>query len=845
MFDKFEPKAQAVIKTALEFSEQMKHNELDTGHIFVALTLTPDLDNISAVFMQNSIDASQIKPIFSELTGIGTWENKSRPFTSAAKGVMESAFAIALTSGQHKVSPEHLLYGLCMDNQGEYNKGTIVDNILNALGSSTEEVGRFVRQLISEEAPKKETTTSGNVSSSGSKKSSGRRKDKALETYGRNLTETAANGNMDPVIGRKTEIQRMLQILSRRGKNNPVLVGPPGTGKTAIVEGLAQKIASGKVPPELKDKQLITLDLALMVAGSKYRGEFEERLKKVMSEVQERGDVILFIDEIHSMVGAGAAEGALDAASILKPALARGELRLVGATTPDEYRKHIEKDAALERRFQPVDVNAPTNEEAILILEGIRDKYREFHKIDISDEALTAAVELSDRYISDRFLPDKAIDLIDEACAKTRIAAFIEAEETGEDEISQLSRQLSDLEKDFEKALGEESLIVAQQLKEQRQTLMEQRQSLLDKQQELIEESEITLEGLEVKAEDIAAVVTQWTGIPVSQANESESKKLLNLEEKLHERVIGQEKAIASIAKSIRRSRAKIGDPNRPTGSFLFLGPSGVGKTELVKSMAQTIFNDEKAMIRIDMSEYMEKHSVSRLLGAPPGYVGHDEGGQLSETVRQKPYSVVLLDEVEKAHPDVLNVLLQILEDGRLTDSQGRTVNFKHTIMVMTSNLGARQIGEQAAFGFKTQSVQSEAQHKDMEAKVMQEVKSAFRPELLNRIDDVVIFQKLTRDQVKEIIDIILVRLRGQLEEREMTLELSDTAKDFLVDEGWDPDMGARPLRRAIQRYIEDPLADALLREEEAEGSRKVVVNKLSDQEELQVDIVSPITINK
>src|SRR5213079_820440 len=619
---------------------------------------------------------------------------------------------------------------------------------------------------------------------------------KLLDQFGRNFTKQAGEGKLDPVVGRQTEIERIMQILSRRQKNNPVLIGEPGVGKTAVVEGLAQRIAAGQVPELLKGKQIYSLDLAALVAGSKYRGEFEERLKKVMKEIQQRGDIILFIDELHNLVGAGAAEGAIDAASILKPALARGELQTIGATTLDEYRKYLERDAALERRFQQIRVDEPSVDDTIQILRGLRDRYEAHHRVKISDDALFAAASLADRYIQDRHLPDKAIDLIDEAGSRMRIRTM------------SVPPRYRELEEEIDKVRKDKEESIENQEFEKAASLRDKERKLSQKKRELEE---------------------NW------RQNEAESARLTRMEDELHKRVIGQEEAIEAVSRSIRRARAGIKDPKRPTGSFIFLGPSGVGKTELARTLAEFLFGDEDAMIQVDMSEYMEKHSVSRLVGSPPGYIGYDEGGQLTEAVRRKPYSVVLLDEIEKAHPDVFNILLQILEEGKLTDAQGRKVDFRNTIVIMTSNIGAAQISKNQSLGF---SVGDEAglSYEDMKTKVMSELKKVFRPELLNRIDEVIVFHKLTKDEIKTIIDLLMRRLREQMGTHEVTIELTEEAKDLLVEKGYDPAMGARPLRRAIQRYIEDPLADFVLGRSLEPGSTILVARK--DEDEVDITVI-------
>ena len=599
-----------------------------------------------------------------------------------------------------------------------------------------------------------------------------------------------------------------MQILSRRQKNNPVLIGEPGVGKTAVVEGLAQRITSGEVPELLKNKQIYTLDLAALVAGSKYRGEFEERLKKVMKEIMQRGDIILFIDELHNLVGAGAAEGAIDAASILKPALARGELQTIGATTLDEYRKYLERDSALERRFQQIRVDQPSKEETVQILKGLRDRYESHHHVGITDEALEAAAELADRYISDRFLPDKAIDLIDEAASRARIKSM-----TAPPVYRELEEEIETTRRDKEAAIEAQEFEKAANLRDTERQLTNKKRDLEEQWR-----SGESGERPEIGEEEIADIVSMWTGIPVVKLTEAETQKLMRMEDELHKRVIGQHAAIEAVSKAIRRSRAGLKDPKRPTGSFIFLGPSGVGKTELGRTLAEFLFGDEEAMVRIDMSEYMEKHSVSRLVGSPPGYIGYDEGGQLTEAVRRKPYSVLLLDEIEKAHPDVFNILLQILEDGRLTDSQGRTVDFRNAIVIMTSNVGAAEIAKNTGIGF-TVGDETGVSYDDMKTRIMSELKKVFRPEFLNRIDEVIVFHKLAKDEIKEIVDLLLKRIRESLAEQELSLNLSDDAADLLVEKGWDPSMGARPLRRAIQRYIEDPLADEVLAQSMEPGS--------------------------
>jgi len=713
----------------------------------------------------------------------------SPPFTPRAKKVLELSLREALQLGHSYIGTEHMLLGLVREGDG------VAAQVLNDLGADMARVRTQVIQMMSGQAGKETGVTSGSGQKSGPEESGG---SAVLDQFGRNLTQFAREGKLDPLVGRDKEVERVMQVLSRRTKNNPVLIGEPGVGKTAIVEGLAQKIVANQVPVTLADKQLYTLDLGALVAGSRYRGDFEERLKKVLKEIRTRGDIILFIDEIHTLVGAGAAEGAIDAASILKPMLARGELQTVGATTIDEYRKHIEKDAALERRFQPVKVEQPSVAMTIEILKGLREVYEEYHAVRITDQALIAAANLADRYIADRFLPDKAIDLIDEAGSRLRIrrmAAPPAAKKYDED----ILRVRSDKESAMEKGAIEQA-----------KALEEQERELIAKKDEL--DASVKAAGGEtfdlVDEETIAEVLAVWTGIPVYRLTEEETSKLLRMEEELHKRIVGQDEAIKAISRAIRRTRAGLKDPKRPGGSFIFLGPTGVGKTELAKTLAEFLFDDEDAIIQLDMSEYMEKHSVSRLVGSPPGYVGYDEGGQLTEAVRRKPFSVVLFDEVEKAHPDVFNTLLQILEDGRLTDSQGRAVDFKNTILIMTSNLGTADL-RKAAIGFVKDS--DLASHERMKEKVHQALKLHFRPEFLNRIDDTIVFHELTKEEVIQIADLFIARLRDQLTIQGLGLELSAGAQEYLAEKGYDPELGARPLRRAIQTYVEDVLSEKIL----------------------------------
>ncbi|HLI32801.1 MAG TPA: AAA family ATPase [Solirubrobacteraceae bacterium] len=803
MFERFTERARQVVVLAQEEARTLKHNYIGTEHILLGL-LREEEGLAARVLESLDITVERVRAQVVRIVGSGEEVTSGQiPFTPRAKKVLELALREALSLGHNYIGTEHILLGLVRENEG------VAARILVDFDADSEKIRNEVIRMLSGPSGRRQAAGAGAGSGGGEGKKSSR----LLDQFGRNLTKLASEGKLDPVVGRETEIERIMQILSRRTKNNPVLVGEPGVGKTAVVEGLAQRITSGEVPELLKQKQIYTLDLAALVAGSKYRGEFEERLKKVMKEITQRGDIILFIDELHNLVGAGAAEGAIDAASILKPALARGELQTIGATTLDEYRKYLERDSALERRFQQIRVEEPSTEQSVEILKGLRDRYEAHHKVEISDEALEAAAELADRYISDRFLPDKAIDLIDEAASRKRIKSMsmpppnMELEE----EIETTRRQ-------------KESAIEAQEF-ERAAALRDKERKLTNKKRQAEEEwhAGVSKERPVIGEEDIADIVSMWTGIPVFKLTEAETQKLMRMEDELHKRVIGQHPAIEVVSKAIRRSRAGLKDPKRPTGSFIFLGPSGVGKTELARTLAEFLFGDEDAMVRIDMSEYMEKHAVSRLVGSPPGYVGYDEGGQLTEAVRRKPYCVLLLDEIEKAHPDVFNILLQILEDGRLTDAQGRTVDFRHAIVIMTSNIGAAEIARNTPLGFAVTDDETGLTYDDMKERIMGELKKVFRPEFLNRIDDVIVFHKLQKEEIKEIVELLLLRIRESMAERELQLELTDPTKEMLVEKGWDPAMGARPLRRAIQRYVEDPLADFVLREEITPGATVVV----------------------
>ena len=818
MFERFTERARQVVVLAQEEARILKHNYIGTEHILLGL-LREEEGLAARVLESLDITVERVRAQVVRIVGSGEEVTSGQiPFTPRAKKVLELALREALSLGHNYIGTEHILLGLVRENEG------VAARILLDFDADSEKIRNEVIRMLSGPGGRRQGQGQG-------AQGEGKKSSKLLDQFGRNHTKLAGDGKLDPVVGRETEVERIMQILSRRTKNNPVLIGEPGVGKTAVVEGLAQRITGGEVPELLKNKQIYTLDLAALVAGSKYRGEFEERLKKVMKEITQRGDIILFIDELHNLVGAGAAEGAIDAASILKPALARGELQTIGATTLDEYRKYLERDAALERRFQQIKVDQPSIEETEQILKGLRERYEDHHHVEITDEALHAAAELADRYISDRFLPDKAIDLIDEAASRMRIRSMTSPPvyRELEDEIDSTRRQ-------------KEQAIEAQEF-EKAANLRDQERRLSGKKRELEEQwrSGESADRPKLGEEEIADIVSMWTGIPVFKLTEAETQKLIRMEDELHKRVIGQQPAIEAVSKAIRRSRAGLKDPKRPTGSFIFLGPSGVGKTELGRTLAEFLFGDEDAMIRIDMSEYMEKHSVSRLVGSPPGYIGYDEGGQLTEAVRRKPYSVLLLDEIEKAHPDVFNILLQILEDGRLTDAQGRTVDFRNAIVIMTSNIGASEIARNTPLGFAIADDETGITYEDMKNRIMGELKKVFRPEFLNRIDDVIVFHKLQKPEIKQIIELLLRRVRESMAERELQLELTEEAKDFLVDKGWDPSMGARPLRRAIQRYIEDQLADFVLRQELIPQATVVVdVAPENDDREVILSIVEP-----
>ena len=794
MFERFTDRARRVVVLAQEEARLLNHNYIGTEHIL--LGLIHEGEGVAAKALESlGISLEAVRQQVEEIIGQGQSAPTGHiPFTPRAKKVLELSLREALQLGHNYIGTEHILLGLIREGEG------VAAQVLQKLGADLNRVRQQVIQLLS--------GYTGKEATAGAPGESGPQGSMVLDQFGRNLTQNARESKLDPVIGREKEIERVMQVLSRRTKNNPVLIGDPGVGKTAVVEGLAQAIVKGEVPETIKDKQIYTLDLGALVAGSRYRGDFEERLKKVLKEIKNRGDIILFIDELHTLVGAGAAEGAIDAASILKPMLARGELQTIGATTRDEYRKHLEKDAALERRFQPIDVNEPSVAHAIDILKGLRDRYEAHHRVSFTDDALVAAANLADRYISDRYLPDKAIDLIDEAGSRMRIRRM-----TAPPDVREFDEKIADVRMKKESAIDAQDFELAAGLRDEERQLTEQRG---------VREQEWKAGELdvlsEVDEEEIAEVLAAWTGIPVYKLTEEETQKLLRMEDEIHKRIVSQTDAVAAVSKAIRRTRAGLKDPKRPSGSFIFLGPSGVGKTELSKALAEFLFGDEDALIQLDMSEYMEKHTVSRLIGSPPGYVGYEEGGQLTEAVRRKPFSVVLFDEIEKAHPDVFNTLLQILEDGRLTDAQGHTVDFKNTVIIMTSNLGTRDLAK-TSVGFAKEEPAEGIEYDKMREKVMEELKRSFRPEFINRIDEVIVFHSLTREQVKDIVDLMMKRVVDQLKSKDVEITLTEAAKDLLAEKGYDPALGARPLRRTIQRMLEDPLSEKLLWKEYSAGA--------------------------
>ena len=783
MFGRFTERAQKVLMLAQEEALRLNYPYVGTEHLLLGLIRAGE--GIAAKALQGmGIDLEMARAEVEKIIGQGRSVVVGEiGFTPRSKKVLELAFNESRNLGHNYIGTEHLLLGLVREGEG------VSATVLQNLGANLESVRQGVMEMLIG------STASGGKAKAGPTKT----KTPNLDEFGRDLTAFAKEEKLDPVVGREKEIERVIQVLSRRTKNNPVLIGEPGVGKTAIAEGLAQRIEQGNVPETLLDKRVLTLDLASVVAGTKYRGEFEERLKKVMEEIRNAGNIIIFIDELHTLIGAGAAEGAIDAANIMKPALARGELQCIGATTLDEYRKHIEKDGALERRFQPIKVDQPNAAEALEILRGLRDRYEAHHRVKISDEAIEAAVKLSDRYITDRFLPDKAIDLMDEAASRVRLQSYV------------APSGIKEKEADLEKIRQEKEAAISAQEFEKAAKLRDQEQKLKEELEETKKNWE-TQKGLEKKTvteEDIAHIVSSWTGVPVKKLAEEESERLLKMEDVLHQRVIGQDEAVKAVSRAVRRARAGLKDPKRPIGSFVFLGPTGVGKTELARALAEALFGEEDALVRIDMSEYMEKHAVSRLVGAPPGYVGYDEGGQLTESVRRKPYSVILLDEIEKAHQEVFNILLQVLEDGRLTDAKGRTVDFRNTVIIMTSNVGADLLKKESSLGFR--STGQNKGYDDMKDKVMGELRRTFRPEFLNRIDEVIVFHALSEEHIKQIVDLMIKEVAKRLAENNIAIEVTDEAKEVLAKEGFDQLYGARPLRRAIQRQVEDRLSEELL----------------------------------
>jgi len=794
MFERFTDRARRVVVLAQDEARGLKHNYIGTEHLL--LGLISEGEGVAAKALETmGIKGEAVRASVIEIIGEGEKPVEGHiPFTPRAKRVFELSLREALQLGHNYIGTEHLLLGLLKEGEG------VAAQVLTKQGADLAQVRQTVIQMLSgyqrgdEEG--RESVGAGVGGSGGPERSNSA----ILEQFGRNLTQAARENKLDPVIGRRVEMERVMQVLSRRTKNNPVLIGEPGVGKTAVVEGLAQAIVHGDVPETIKDKQIYSLDMGSLVAGSRYRGDFEERLKKVLKEIRTRGDIILFIDEIHTLVGAGAAEGSIDAAQMLKPMLARGELQTIGATTNDEYRKHIEKDAALERRFQPVKVEEPSVEETVEILKGLRDRYEAHHRVIITDAAIQAAAELADRYVSDRFLPDKAIDLVDEAGARLRIRRM-----TAPPELRELDEKIAEVRRNKEAAIDDQDFEKAASLRDEESKLSDERKA----KEEAWKGGESD-EIAEVGDQEIAEVLAMSTGIPVVRLTQTETAKLLKMEDELHKRVIGQDAAVKALAQSIRRTRSGLKDPKRPGGSFIFAGPTGVGKTELAKALAEFLFGDEDALIQLDMSEFSEKHTSSRLFGAPPGYVGYDEGGELTEKVRRRPFSVVLFDEVEKAHPDIFNSLLQILEEGRLTDSQGRKVDFKNTVIIMTTNLGTRDINKGVLTGFQS-SENITHDYSRMKAKVNEELKQHFRPEFLNRVDEVVVFPPLDKEQIKQIVDLMIANLAKRMEAQDMKLQITDEARELLADRGFDPVLGARPLRRAIQRDIEDALSERIL----------------------------------
>ncbi|MCI1859244.1 MAG: ATP-dependent protease ATP-binding subunit ClpC [Sporolactobacillus sp.] len=794
MFGRFTERAQKVLALSQEEAMRLGHNNIGTEHIL--LGLVREGDGIAAKALRAlNLGPEKIQKEVEALIGRGTETVQTPHYTPRAKRVIELSMDEARKIGHSYVGTEHILLGLIREGEG------VAARVLNNLGVSLNKARQQVLQLLG----------SHEAASGASQRNSAHASTPTLDSLARDLTAMAAEGSLDPVIGRSKEIERVIEVLSRRTKNNPVLIGEPGVGKTAVAEGLAQEIVNNEVPEILRDKRVMTLDMGTVVAGTKYRGEFEDRLKKVMDEIRQAGNIILFIDELHTLIGAGGAEGAIDASNILKPSLSRGELQCIGATTLDEYRKYIEKDAALERRFQPIKVKEPTKEESVLILTGLRDRYEAHHRVKITDEAIKAAVRMSSRYIADRFLPDKAIDLIDEACSKVRLRSY-----TAPPNLKELEQKLETVKKEKDAAVQSQEFEKAASLRDSEQKLKEQVDACEKKWKE-----KQGKENTQVVPDDVAQVVANWTGIPVVRLEQKESERLLHMEEILHKRVVGQDEAVKAVSHAIRRARAGLKDPSRPIGSFIFLGPTGVGKTELARAVAETLFGDTEAIIRIDMSEYMEKYTTSRLVGSPPGYVGYEEGGQLTEKVRQKPYSVILFDEIEKAHPDVFNILLQVLDDGRLTDSKGRTVDFRNTVIIMTSNVGASELKRNKYVGFTVDDEGHE--YKEMKDKVMGALKRAFRPEFLNRIDEIIVFHELKKDQLKQIVSMLAKQLKNRLSGQGIVIDLTDKAKRQVVEEGYNPEYGARPLRRALQRRVEDKLSEELLLGNISKGMHVVI----------------------
>jgi len=803
LFNRFSERAQKVLTLAHEEAVRLGHPGVGTEHILLGLVREGEGIAAKALFSLG-LSAEKVQSEVEKVIGRGPGNTTGTTYTPRAKKVIELSMDEARKLNHNYIGTEHILLGLIREGEG------VAARVLSNLGVSLSKARQQVLQLLGSDASEAAAESSPSANTP------------TLDGLARDLTVLAKDSKLDPVIGRANEIERVIQVLSRRTKNNPVLIGEPGVGKTAIAEGLAQRIVTNEIPETLRNKRVMVLDMGTVVAGTKYRGEFEDRLKKIMDEIRNAGNVILFIDELHTLIGAGGAEGAIDASNILKPALARGELQCIGATTLDEYRKHIEKDAALERRFQPIKVEEPSTDEAVQILHGLRDRYEAHHRVKISDAAVAAAVRLSDRYITDRFLPDKAIDLIDEAASRVRLRTY-----TAPPNLKELESNLEKLRSEKDSAIQQQEFELAASLRDQEQNMRDELERKREEWQQRHDSSDVA-----VTEEDIADIVSSWTGVPVKKLAEAESTRLLNMESLLHQRVVGQEEAVAAVSRAIRRARAGLKDPKRPIGSFIFLGPTGVGKTELARALAESMFGDEDAMIRVDMSEFMERHSTARLVGAPPGYVGFEEGGQLTEKVRRKPYSVVLLDEVEKAHPEVFNILLQVLDDGRLTDGKGRTVDFRNTVIIMTSNVGAHLLKKGGPLGFTSSADNA---YSDMKTKVMDELKKTFRPEFLNRVDDLIVFHSLSETDIEQIVSLMADSLRKRLDEYGLDFELTNAAKAFLAKAGYDPQYGARPLQRAIQRHIEDKLSECLLTGEIKRGDH-VLIDASEEGDGLKVE---------